>query len=144
MRLFLGTSVMLSASASVKGASRELFRLAPSNHWLLVTTPYAIDEVLRHLPDFPAQASADWDALRSSILIMDDVVTVNLPVVFPAAKDKPILFGALAWADVLLTLDQGDFGPMLGGSFYGLPVLKPGKFLERERGAGRLRSASQP
>jgi len=144
MRLFLDTSVMLSAAASGTGASRELFCLVPTNGWLLVTTHYAIDEVLRHLPDLPLQASVDWAALRPSILVMDDVFTVNLPVVFPVPKDKPILFGALAWADVLLTLDHADFGELLGESFYGMPVLKPGVFLKREREAGRLKPASTP
>ena len=144
MRLFLDTSVMLSAAASATGASRELFRLASFNGWLLVTTHYAIDEVLRHLPDLPLQSSVDWAALRPSILVMDDVFTVNLPVVFPVPKDKPILFGALAWADVLLTLDHADFGELLGQSFYGMPVLKPGLFLKKEREAGRLTPASTP
>lgn len=144
MRLFLDTSVMISACASPRGASRELFRLAGANGWLLVTTPYAIEEVLRHLPDFPVNASADWVSLRPSMLVMDDVLTVDLPVVFPVAKDKPILFGALAWADVLLTLDRGDFEKLLGTSFYGMPVLKPGSFLERERLEGRLMPASPP
>jgi len=58
---------------------------------------------------------------------------------FSAGKDKPILFGALAWADVLLTLDRGDFGGFMDGPFYGLLVFKPGVFLDRERAAGRLR-----
>jgi hypothetical protein len=39
---------------------------------------------------------------------------------------------------VLLTLDKGDFARLLGGTFYDLPVLKPGDFLQRERIAGRL------
>ena len=56
----------------------------------------------------------------------------------PAGKDRPILFGAVAWADVLLTLDGGDFEGLLGSDFYGLPILKPGAFLERERRAARL------
>ena len=77
-------------------------------------------------------------ALRPSILVMDDVLTVELPVVFPVPKDKPILLGALAWADILLTLDRGDFETLLGDFFYGMPILKPGDFLERERAAGRL------
>lgn len=144
MRIFLDTSVMLSACASSRGASREVFRLAGANGWLLVTTPYAIDEVLRHLPDFPITASGEWVSLRPSVLVMEDVLTVNLPVVFSASKDKPILFGALAWADVLLTLDKGDFEKLLGSSFYGLHVLKPGDFLEKERAGGRLKPASPP
>jgi hypothetical protein len=67
------------------------------------------------------------------------VVTLDRPVVFEAAKDRPILFSALAWADVLLTLDRGDFGSLMDSSFYGLLVLKPGTLLERERANGNLR-----
>lgn len=85
-------------------------------------------------------ASGEWVRLRAELLVMDDVLTVDRPVVFPVSKDKPVLFGALAWADALLTLDRGDFGPLLGTSFYGMPVLRPGEFLERERAAGRLES----
>jgi hypothetical protein len=48
------------------------------------------------------------------------------------------LFTALAWADVLLTLDKADFSEMLGGTFYGLSVQLPYDFLDRERSAGRL------
>lgn len=139
MRLFLDTSVMLSAAASAAGASREIFRRAPANGWLLVTTPYAIDEVPRHLPDFPMTTSAEWASLRPRILVMDDVLTLELPAVFSVAKDRPILFGALAWADVLLPLDRGDFETLLGSSFYGMPILTPGVLLQRERAAGRLK-----
>ena len=138
MRLFLDTSVMLSASGSARGASREVFRRATANRWLRTTTPYAIDEVMRHLPDCPIEASSDWAALRPQLLVMDDVFTPDMPVVFPVAKDKPILFGALAWADVLLTLDRGAFQTLLGNSVYGMPVLTPGAFLERERTHVRL------
>lgn len=139
MRLFLDTSVLLAACASASGASREILRVARINGWVLVATPYVVEEVLRNLPDFPVAASGEWVRLRSEILMMDDVLTLNRPVVFPAPKDKPVLFGALAWADALLTLDRGDFGTLLGSSFYGMPVLRPGEFLQRETAAGRLR-----
>jgi hypothetical protein len=122
------------------GASREIFRRASANGWTLVTTPYAIEEVLRNLPDFPPSASMNWVRLRTGLLVMDDVLTLALPVVFPAGKDRPILFSALAWADILLTLDRGDFGGLMDKPFYGLIVLKPGLFLESERAAGRLAS----
>lgn len=69
---------------------------------------------------------------------MDDILTLDRPAVFHAGKDRPILFSALAWADVLLTLDQGDFGGLMKQPFYGLRIIKPGKFLEQERAAGRL------
>lgn len=139
MRLFLDASVLLAACASAQGASRELFRLAEWNRWTLVATPYVISEVEVNLPDFPAVASNSWAVLRANLVVMDDVVTLDRPSVFEIAKDKPILFGALAWADVLLTLDRNDFGKLLGISFYGMPILRPGVFLERERQAGRLR-----
>ena len=67
-----------------------------------------------------------------------DVLTFDWPVVFPAAKDRPVLVTAAATADVLLTLDRADFGSVMGAGFYGLPVMKPGDFLRRERAAGRL------
>jgi hypothetical protein len=70
---------------------------------------------------------------------MDDVLTLDRPVVFHASKDRPVLFSALAWADVLLTLDRGDFGALMAEPFYGLLVLKPGAFLQQERAAGRLK-----
>lgn len=138
MRLFLDTSVLLAATASANGASREVFRRASGNGWLLVTIPYVVEEVLRNLPDFPLTTSTEWVRLRAALLLMDDVLTLDRPVVFEASKDRPVLFSALAWADVLLTLDRGDFGSLLGGEFYGMPVLKPGDFLQRERTANRL------
>ena len=70
---------------------------------------------------------------------MDDVLTIDRPVLFEAAKDRPILFSALAWADLLLTLDRDDFGALIGSSFYDLPVLTPGMFLEQQREIGKLR-----
>lgn len=141
MRLFLDTSVLLAASESARGASREIFRRTPTNGWLLMVTPYVVEEVERNLPRFPVTASADWLRLRQQLLVLDDVLTLDRPAVFESAKDRPILFGALAWADVLLTHDRGDFGAMIGGEFYGLSVLTPGQFLERQRAAGTLRPA---
>lgn len=138
MKLFLDTSVLLAASGSAAGASREVFRLAAAQRWDLIVTPYVIEEVLANLSELPAEASAEWVKRRQHLRVLDDVLTLDRPAVFSPAKDRPILFGALAWADVLLTLDRGDFGALLGQSFYELSVLKPGDFLARERIAGRL------
>lgn len=137
-RSALDTSVLLAACASERGASRELFHRCRAQGWRLISTPYAIEEVARNLPKFPLAASAEWVRLRSHLRIRDNVLTLDRRVVFPAGKDRPILFGALAWAEVLLTLDRWDFASLLGTSFYGLLVLKPGVFLKRERAAGRL------
>ena len=138
MRLFLDTSVRLAARASAAGASREIFRRASANGWVLIATPYGLEEVLRNLPGLAPSASADWASLRPGLLIMDDVLTLDRPSVFPVTKDRPVLFSALAWADILLTLDEGDFGPFMEKPFYGLMVFRPGVFLDRERAAGRL------
>jgi hypothetical protein len=139
VRLFLDTSVLLAASGSARGASREVFRLAPGHGWLLVATPYVVLEVLHNLPKPAVSASADWIRLRNELVLVDDVLTLDRPAIFPVAKDRPILCSALAWADVLLTLDRSDFGALLGHEFYGLAIRTPGAFLEREREAGRLR-----
>ncbi|MDR3459968.1 MAG: PIN domain-containing protein [Verrucomicrobiae bacterium] len=139
MRLFVDTSVLLAASGSASGASREIFRLAAKNSWTLIATPYVVAEVRRNLSVFPADAPSDWGRLSGELLLLDDVFTVDRPAVFTPAKDRPVLFGALAWADVLLTLDRGDFQTFLGAEFYGLAILTPGHFLTREREAKRLK-----
>jgi predicted nucleic acid-binding protein len=138
MRLFLDTSVLLAASGSTTGASREVFRLAEKNSWTLIATPYVIKEVRRNISNLPATASTDWNRLHNELLLMDDVFTVDRPAVFAPAKDRPVLFSALAWADVLLTLDRGDFETLLGHEFYDLEILTHGQFLRRERAAQRL------
>jgi predicted nucleic acid-binding protein len=137
--LFLDSSVLLAACGSGKGASREIFRRAPKQPWTLITIPYVLEEVARNLRNLPPQASADWVRLRRQLRIEDNVLSLDRPAVFVPAKDRPILFSALAWSDVLLTLDTRDFGELLDKEFYGLAVLRPGAFLERERAMDRLR-----
>ncbi len=139
MTVFLDTSVLLAACGSRKGASREIFRRAPKQPWTLVTIPYVLEEVARNLKNLPPEASADWVHLRRQLTIEDNVLSLDRPAIFAPAKDRPILFSALAWSDVLITLDTRDFGELLGSEFYGLAVLRPGAFLERERAMNRLR-----
>jgi hypothetical protein len=102
-------------------------------------SPYVVSEVTRNLPRLPTQAQHDWRQLRAALVVMRDVWTMDRPAVFGPAKDRPVLFTSAAWAEVLLTLDQHDFGAVMREGFYGLDVLMPGDFLERERSAGRLR-----
>lgn len=140
MNLFLDTSVLLAACGSRKGASRAIFQLAPGNGWTLLASPYVPAEAAKNFGLFGPIATADWNHLRRSLAIVDDIVSMDRITVFSAAKDRPILFTALAWAHVLLTLDRGDFGALLGGTFYGLEITKPSVFIERERAAGRLKN----
>lgn len=139
MRLFLDTSVLLATAGSAGGSSRALFVHAAAQKWLLTSSPYALNEVLRNLPKLAPGATAEWLRLRPQLSVVDDVVSLDRPVIFAASKDRPILFTALAWADVLLTLDKADFSDVLGGTFYGLSVRLPYDFLDHERAAGRLK-----
>lgn len=138
MRLFLDSSVLLAACGSSRGASRSVFRLANDNGWTLQASPYVIEEVLLNLGYMGLIATDAWAQLRPQMSIVDDVLTLDRASIFAPAKDRPIIFSALAWSDVLLTLDRADFGPMLGKEFYGLSILTPGMFLEQQRAAGRL------
>lgn len=138
MNLFLDTSVLLAASGSATGASRALFDLAPRNGWILLATPYVLGEVVANLDHFPAAATVTWLKLRPQLEIVDNVLSLDWPAVFPVSKDRPILFSALAWSNVLLTLDHTDFGP-LGGQFYHLRIHSPASFIQQMRRGGQLR-----
>ena len=139
MNLFLDASAVLAACGRPAGASRAVFDIASRNGWRLMISPYVVAEVTRNLPRLPAQAPHDWTQLSPALVAVRDVWTLDRPAVFGPAKDRPVLFTAAAWAEVLLTLDRGDFGALMGSGFYGLDVLTPGDFLERERAAGRLK-----
>lgn len=104
-----------------------------------MSSSYAVNEVVKNLGVFPSAATAEWLRLKSLLALVDDVVSLDRPVIFTAGKDRPILFTALAYAEVLLTLDRADFCDLLGGDFYGLAVLLPSDFLGRERAAKRLK-----
>ena len=138
MRIFLDASVLLAAAGSPTGSSRGVFDYADAQGWRLVSSPWALGEVQRNLPDLSPAAAVIWPQLQCRLAVVEDVVVINRPVLFAASKDRPILFSALAAADVLLTLDKADFAGFLGGSFYGLRVRLPYDFLSEERASGRL------
>jgi hypothetical protein len=110
----------------------------PKQRMGALTSSYVLVEVERNLPLLPLEAASDWRRLRTLLRIVPDILSPDRPVVFEASKDRPILFTALAWADVLLTLDRGDFEPLIGKRFYGLEVAAPAAFLTGQRASGRL------
>ena len=112
--------------------------MARRQGWDLLASPWVLEEVTRNLRKFSVAATITWTGLRQRITVVDDVVSLDRALVFPVSKDRPVLITALAWADVLLTLDSGDFMGLLGSSCYGMPILLPSDFLIRERAAGRL------
>jgi len=138
VNVFLDSSVLLAACGSAAGASRAIIDAASAQGWSLLTSSYVLAEVEANLAALPAGSSDSWSRIRAKLEAVPDVLTFEWPAVFAPARDRPILFTAAAWAEVLLTLDRRDFADLLGTSFYGLAILKPGDFLQRERAAGRL------
>ena len=97
MRIFLDTSVLLAACRSKSGASRAIIDIAAKQGWKLIASPWVRNEVERNLSKFPFESTATWVGLRSRISLVDDVVSINRALVFPASKDCPVLITALAW-----------------------------------------------
>ncbi len=137
MRIFLDTSVLLAACLSETGGSRELFHFGRNREWTLLTSPWVQREMKINLAAKPRKAIDAWSQLRPMLTIESDELTFDWPINFEASKDKPVLFTALACADVLLTLDRRDFRDLLGTTVYGLRVLTPGDFLQIEGRAPR-------
>jgi len=133
VKIFMDSSVLLAACGSTTGASRETFRIAESESWEIISTPYVISEITTNILELGLVAVETWNCIRGKLQIVRDILTIDLPVVFPKSKDRPILFSAFAWADVLLTLDRKDFDDLIGRRFYDLPVLTPAMFVEWHR-----------
>ncbi len=140
MNLFLDSSVILAACGRPSGASARVFDIARRSGWSLLASGYVIEEVERNLRHrLPPAATGEWQRLRPSLRRVADEFTFDRTVLFKKGKDRPILFTAAAFSEVLLTLDCGDFGDLMAAGFYGLAIMTPGDFLRRERAAGRLR-----
>ena len=140
MKLFLDTSVLLAAAGSTTGASRAVIDMGQSQHWGLLTSRYCVEELTRNLVKLNAAAPAAWKThLHPRLTIVRDTLVHNQPLLFAKTKDRPILITALAeQCDVLLTLDQHDFGAFLNRRVYELWIRTPAGFLEHERDQGQL------
>ena len=136
MRLFLDSSVLLSAAGSEKSLSRLIVTIARELGWELVTAFYCRDETSRNIRKFPQKAAHAWVAMQEDIAFLPNALTSNRPLLLTASKDKPVLISALAAkCDVLLTLDTGDFEVLLVTEVYGMMVSTPRSFLI-DRGLG--------
>ena len=138
MKLFLDASVALAAAGQKTGASRAVFDLAPALGWELQASNYVLREIAANLRRFPPLAAQEWPVLAAQVSIVRDLTCFNYPAVFSPSKDRPVLFTAAGWADVLLTLDRQHFGRFFDSGFYSLRVSSPCDFLTMERAAGRL------
>jgi predicted nucleic acid-binding protein len=137
LNLFLDSSVILAAAGSARGASRLLYDLAPRHQWNLQASSFVLGEVEHNVLRLGSEAVRNWSFLRQQLVIVPDILTVAWPTVLVPAKDRPVLFTAAAWADVLLTLDRADFGQLLGSEFYGMPIRTPGEFVRQQHDSQR-------
>jgi len=140
VRLFLDTSVLLAASGSGKGASRFVVTEAAARGWELVSSDYCDEETRRNLPKVGRSAATAWkNEIAPRVRFVRASVALDKPLVFPKAKDRPVVIAALAVrSDWLLNLDEGDFHTKLGREVYGLRIATPGEFLVEQRAQGVL------
>jgi hypothetical protein len=132
--------VLLAAAGSSGGASRFVLDEASVQGWVLVTADYCAEEVRRNLPKLVPSAPKAWQQSIAPVLEIAQVrLALNKALIFPKAKDRPVVITALAErCDWLLTLDEADFHGRIGRVIYGMGVATPGQFLLEQRKAGRL------
>ena len=133
MRIFLDSSVLLSACGSEKSLSRLITEIAPDRGWLLISASYCRAETSKNIGKLGADAILKWPEMQTKVEWVPNALTSRKPLLLNASKDKPVLISALAArSEVLLTLDKGDFGILLGTTVYGMRVHTPRDFLIEE------------
>jgi predicted nucleic acid-binding protein len=122
VRLFIDTRVLLAAAGSENGASGFVLEQASVRGWALITNHYCLEEAQRNVAKVGRKASTTLKVLLASKLdLVPTELTFDKVLVFPRAKDRPVLLSALgAEADCLLTLDEGDFQNVIGSEIYGM------------------------
>lgn len=140
MKLFLDTSVLLSACGSAKGASRFIIEEAKVQSWELTSADYCREETLRNLGKLGESAVVYFRAtLDRRIDWQLNALTTDDIVIFDKAKDRPVLISALSVKpSALLTLDRADFHDRLGRQFYGIDIRTPGEWLMEQREKGLI------
>ena len=133
MRVFLDSSVIISACGSDKSLSRLICQIHANHSWEIISSAYCRAEVSRNIVKFGAEATDAWSRLLDRVAWVPNALTSERPLLLTAGKDKPVLISALAaQSKVLLTLDTGDFGLLIGTEVYGMLVTTPRDFLVRQ------------
>jgi predicted nucleic acid-binding protein len=130
VRIFLDSSVLLSACGSGKSLSRLITEIAADRGWRLISASYCRAETSKNIRKLGAEAALRWPDMQDKVEWGPNARTSRKPLLLNASKDKPVLISALAAkCAVLLTLDKGDFGLLLGTTVYGMRVNTPRDFL---------------
>ena len=133
MKLFLDANVLFSAAHRAEGRAQHLVALAGAGRCELVTSAHAIEEARRNL----GLKSSGFEArLGAALVIAGTVPEAPGHVVAWAAgeglppKDAPILAAAAhCGAQILVTGDARDFGPLYGRTLRGVKVVTPAQAL---------------
>jgi predicted nucleic acid-binding protein len=138
--VFLDTSALLAASGSATGASRYVCARGAAHGWRLISSGYCVQETLKNLAKLGPGAGPAWaSVIEPNIETVADVLSMKQTLVFPKAKDRPVVISALAAkADALLTFDRTDFHGALGPQVYGMLIRTPSEFLIEQRRAGLI------
>lgn len=101
---------------------------------------YCADKVRRNLLKLVPSAPNAWRQTIAPLLEITEVrLALDKALIFPKAKDRPVVISALAEkCDWLLTLDETDFHGNLGREIYRMRVATPAQFLTEQRKAGLL------
>lgn len=137
MRLLLDTAVIVAATRSAAGASRQLVLAALEKRFeLLLSVPLVLEyeAVLKR----PAQLAASRGTVQEIDKLLDALISVSRPVyrsffwrpLLRDADDDMILEAALSGhADMLVTFNLRDFEPV--ASTLGIDVVTPREALKR-------------
>lgn len=126
MRVFLDSSVILSACGSGKSLLRLITVIASERGLRLILASYCRAETCRNIGKLGADVNLKWRDLQTKIEWVFNALTSKKPLLLTASKDKPVLISAMAAkSDMLLTLDKGNFGLLLGITVYGMLVSTP-------------------
>jgi hypothetical protein len=135
VRLFLDATILFSAAWRPAAGLTRLWRLGKAAD--LLTSPFAIEEARRNLPDPPALSRLS--RLLAGVVVVPDA-TGEVPAAAAALpeKDHPILLAALrAGATHVVTGDHRHFGRWFGRTLAGLRVVTPRQALNEV--GGRIR-----
>ena len=95
-----------------------------------MTADYCLAEGERNLTKH-ASGAARWnDNIRTALEVVGSIYVLDRPIVFDAAKDRPVLLSAIgSGAEYRVTLDTPDFAHVLGASVSGVKIHTPKTFL---------------
>ena len=80
VRVFLDSSVILSACGSERSLSRLITVLAAERSWNLVSAAYCRAETVKNLSKFAPQATAHWQDLQARIEWVPNALTTKRPL----------------------------------------------------------------